>query len=97
MSFASMEFQTVNMSNCDYLVIDCGYVNRLIPYCADMISATTVDEGEETEGHALMFFIDREHIVAAQPDPDNVAGTLLELAKEKKLQNECSMFQTGRS
>lgn len=78
-----MDFQSVDLFSYDYLVIDCGYVYRLIPQTEDMISATTVDE--EAEGHALMFFMEHNKITYVKADPDGVVDTLLGLTKKKKL------------
>lgn len=81
-----MDFQSVDLSSYDYLVIDCGYVDRLIPHADDMVAAT-IGEEEETgeEGHALMFFMEHNKITYIQGDPDGVVDTLLGLSKKKKL------------
>jgi hypothetical protein len=93
---SSMNFQSVNLCSWDYLVVDCGYVGRLIPEKNSIIETTQRegDEGEEDE-HALMFFVDYDYHAATgkvtykmtevQPDEDQVFDTLMELTKKKKL------------
>ena len=91
-----MEFQTIDLFHWDYLIVDCGYVHRLIARKDDIISKTTIDTDDyNDEEHALMFFIDYDYnsdtkkssykMIPVQSDDDDVWGALMGLIKRKKL------------
>jgi len=73
-------FKSISLCRWDYLVIDCGYVERLVGKMDDIIAKTTVD-GEKGLEHPLMFFVVPEahghRCINVQPDTDNVQAALM--------------------
>jgi len=102
-----MEFQTIDLVHWDYLIVDCGYVDRLIKRKDDIISKTTIDADDNNdEEHALMFFIDYDYNsdtkkssykrIPIQPDDYDVWGALMGLIKQKKLSSvQAVCFKQG--
>lgn len=92
-----MNFNKVNLSCWDYLVVDCGYVDRLYKHRDDIIERTTFEDededGEITKTHALMFYVDRDYhgetpkykFRMCQADPDDIENVLLGVLGRKQL------------
>lgn len=90
-----MNFQIVSLFRYDYVVFDCGYINRLYKHADDMIEQTTIEGENGEDENALMFFIDHDYnrktkkstykCVPYQKDEDGVYESLLNLIQEGKL------------
>jgi hypothetical protein len=92
-----MKLNKVNLCDWDYLIVDCGYVDRLYKHRDNIIDKTT-REGENEDGriikeHALMFYIDRYYVGETpmykvrncQADPDDIERALVGLLGRGKL------------
>lgn len=90
-----MDFCQVNLFCWDYLVVDCGYVERLYKYADEIKEETAFENDEGEDDHALMFFVNYDydpktkestyHCHPHQADPDHVYDALLGLIQTKRL------------
>jgi len=89
------KFQCIDLYDWDYLVVDCGYVDRLVQYTDDIIEKTKRDlddddEGSEEVEHPLIFFMDSVgsktyELTEVQPDTVEVYDALMKLILKDKI------------
>lgn len=88
------DLQSIDLHHWDYLVIDCGYIDRLYNKADDIIERLG-GINEETKEHPLIFFMDYEYHgedkpityskFSHQPDVDRVYVALKRLCRKKAL------------
>jgi len=74
----SLKLQTIDLFDFDYLILGCGYVDRL----SEHIDAIIKEEKDGNAGiHSFLFLRNWGHNSFIQPDHDDVHGAFMEVKK----------------
>lgn len=89
-----MDFKSIDLNDHDYIIYNCGYIERLFSKKDDIVLATQMLDANGNVEHPLMFFVRSVPITAqtlklvvekVQTDVDYVYDKLIELNAHRKI------------